>query len=311
MNGALIIDKPAGVTSHDVVAQVRRTIGERRIGHTGTLDPFATGVLVLLLGKATRLAQFLSSVDKEYEALIRLGYATDTGDLTGSRLVSDADAKAQSPQSLSREAIEKAFVSFQGEIDQLPPMYSAKKVGGRKLYELARRGEDIARKSIRVEIKQFELLKLPEFDGQPKHDGTRDLPVRIVCSAGTYVRTLAHDLGTKLGIGAHVAELRRTRVGDFVIRSALTLEQLADFAATNCLTERVISPHDTLAHLPAFELSAEQADRVLHGVDIQADKRPEWTDNQSIRLCQSDGRLVAVGNYNSEHSTLHPSVVIG
>src|SRR5712691_3906859 len=147
MDGALIIDKPAGMTSHDVVARVRKIIGERRVGHTGTLDPFATGVLVVLVGRATRLAQFLSGADKEYEAVIRLGFATDTGDATGERVnnASEFHAKAQSAQSLSGEDIESALVTLRGEIDQVPPMYSAKRHEGRKLYELARRGKTIER----------------------------------------------------------------------------------------------------------------------------------------------------------------------
>jgi len=291
-----------------VVARVRKIVGERRIGHTGTLDPFATGVLVLLLGKGTRLAQFLSGVDKEYEALIRLGYGTDTGDLTGNRLETDPCAKTESPQRLSSEAIETAIASFRGQISQTPPMHSAKKVRGRKLYELARRGEEIPRNPVQVQIKQFELLK---FDLQARDDITRDLTARVVCSTGTYIRTLATDLGAKLGVGAHVAALRRTRVGNFVIRAAVTFEQLAELASTSRLNEVLISPDEALGHLPAFELSTEQADRVVHGRDLQVDKRPEWTDCQSIRLSESNGRLVAVGIYNAELRVLHPSVVIG
>src|SRR5712692_9331684 len=159
MDGALIIDKPAGMTSHDVVARVRKIIGERRVGHTGTLDPFATGVLVVLVGRATRLAQFLSGAEKEYEAVIRLGYATDTGDVTGVRVEkheSEFHAKAQSTQSLRREEIEAALASLRGEIEQTPPMYSARKVAGQKLYELARRGEEVERKAVRVNIAAFE-----------------------------------------------------------------------------------------------------------------------------------------------------------
>ena len=157
MDGALIIDKPAGLTSHDVVARVRKTIAERRVGHTGTLDPFATGVLVILVGRATRLAQFLSGAEKEYEALIRFGHRTDTGDITGQQISEEQfHAKAQSTQSLGEEEIETALASLRGEIKQTPPMYSAKKVGGRKLYELARRGEEVERKPVRVTISEFE-----------------------------------------------------------------------------------------------------------------------------------------------------------
>src|SRR6266436_1702079 len=177
MDGALIIDKLAGMTSHDVVARVRKIIGARRVGHTGTLDPFATGVLVVLIGRATRLAQFLSGAEKEYQALIRLGYATDTGDITGARVLSEPPAdrgpQAGSPlgvvdaggpqakaQSLNEETIEASLASLRGEIDQTPPMYSAKKIAGKKLYEHARRGEAVARKAVRITVQKFEALSI-------------------------------------------------------------------------------------------------------------------------------------------------------
>src|SRR5215470_6536033 len=155
MDGVLIIDKPAGITSHDVVARARKITGERRIGHTGTLDPFATGVLVVLVGGATRLAQFLSGAEKEYEAVIRLGYATDTGDVTGHPLPNSFTTETQRCTEIHREEIEAALASLRGEIEQTPPMYSAKKIAGRKLYELARRGLDVERKPARIIVKKF------------------------------------------------------------------------------------------------------------------------------------------------------------
>src|SRR5947207_2299531 len=175
MDGALIIDKPAGITSHDVVARVRKIIGERRVGHTGTLDPFATGVLVILVGRATRLAQFLSGAEKEYEAVVRLGYATDTGDATG-----QLTTETQSFTEVHRDAFEAAFASLRGEIEQTPPMYSAKKVAGRKLYELARRGEEVERKAVRVTISKFESISDDDELLQPKTDCTYDLKVCVV-----------------------------------------------------------------------------------------------------------------------------------
>src|ERR1044072_266431 len=227
MDGVLIIDKPAGLTSHDVVAKVRHMLRVRRVGHTGTLDPFATGVLVVLIGRATRLAQFLSGLEKEYEAIIRLGYATDTGDVTGKRL---HDELKPPGKGWSRDEIETALESLRGYIDQVPPMFSAKKQGGKRLYELARRGEEVERKPVKVCIHQFEAIRLT---GKPSGellkdnlDGTFDFEVRVACSAGTYVRTLAEDFGKRLQIGAHLAELRRTRVGDFGIHQAQTLEQV-------------------------------------------------------------------------------------
>ncbi len=208
MDGVLIIDKPAGWTSHDVVARVRRVLRERRVGHTGTLDPFATGVLVVLVGRATRLAQFLAGAEKEYEATVRFGYATDTGDLTGARR-DDEKYRDGECASLAGEEIEAALAALRGEIEQVPPMYSAKKVQGQKLYELARRGEEVERKAVRVRVSEFEIMDGP--DGAPwlrrNDDGTCDLSTRVVCSAGTYVRVLAESLGERLGTGAHLAAL--------------------------------------------------------------------------------------------------------
>src|SRR2546425_7116833 len=194
MDGALIIDKPAGMTSHDVVALVRKTIGERRVGHTGTLDPFATGVLVVLVGRATRLARFLSGAEKEYEAVIRLGYATDTGDITGARIEKDKPGfttETKRTPSFLREEIESALASLRGEIEQTPPMYSAKKIAGKKLYELARRGEQVERKPVRVTISDFAAVPHNGLLLNENSDGARDLRTRVTCSAGTYIRTLA------------------------------------------------------------------------------------------------------------------------
>ncbi|HEX8352045.1 MAG TPA: tRNA pseudouridine(55) synthase TruB, partial [Pyrinomonadaceae bacterium] len=217
MDGIIIIDKPAGRTSHDVVARARRVLREKRVGHTGTLDPFATGVLVLLVGRATRLAQFLSGAEKEYEATVRLGYSTDTGDLTGQRRESPSPGEAALDCApLTRERLEAALAPLRGEIEQVPPMYSAKKVRGKKLYELARRGEEIERQAVRVRVSEFEIAA--EGGGSllsPNEDGTCDLRARVVCSAGTYVRALAESLGENLGTGAHLAALRRTRAGEF------------------------------------------------------------------------------------------------
>jgi len=312
MDGALIIDKPAGVTSHDVVARVRRIIGERRVGHTGTLDPFATGVLVVLVGRATRLAQFLSGAEKEYEAVIRLGYATDTGDVTGARIEIQSQPTTRSAQSWHKEEIEAAMASLTGEIEQVPPMYSAKKVGGRKLYEHARRGEEIERQPTRVTISEFELLTNDGEFARMNEDGTADLGARVVCSAGTYVRTLAEDLGKRLGIGAHLAELRRTRAGRFEIKDALTLEELAERMADAPLPQAMISPGDALSHLPSVELDEEQARRTVHGIDLcmPDDEARSWIQGDAIRMT-SRGELIAIGTFDAISKTVHPAVVIG
>ncbi len=315
MDGALIIDKPAGMTSHDVVARVRKIVSERRVGHTGTLDPFATGVLVVLVGRATRLAQYLSGAEKEYEAVIRLGYATDTGDVTGARVEGDKSefhAKAQSPQSIRKEDIEIALASLRGEIEQTPPMYSAKKIAGRKLYELARRGEEVERKPARVIISEFEAIAR---DGDlliANDDGSHDLTVRVVCSAGTYIRTLAEDFGKHLGLGAHVASLRRTRAGAFTVTDASTLERLSELAESAKIGLALISPDAAMARLPAVSLSADDVSRALHGVDLQIEdaQASHWSDCQPVRMRDARGDLIAVGIYDRERKTLHPNVVI-
>ncbi len=309
MDGVLIIDKPAGMTSHDVVARVRKIIGHRRVGHTGTLDPFATGVLVVLVGRATRLAQFLSGAEKEYEAVIRLGYATNTGDVTGVRMKTESHAKAQS---LRKEEIENALASLRGEIEQTPPMYSAKKIGGRKLYDLARRGEEVERAPVRVKISEFAAIA-QDGEGQKKDDdGTRDLNVRVVCSAGTYIRTLAEDFGNQLGVGAHVAALRRTRAGEFRIADAITLDRLNEVAQSGSFADVLISPDAALSSFPAMQLEAEAARRVSLGIDlplIEADAL-QWQNSQQIRLRNSDGQLIAVGIYDAQRAIVHPQVVI-
>ena len=205
MDGVLIIDKPARMTSHDVVARVRRIIGERRVGHTGTLDPFATGVLVILVGRATRLAQFLSGAEKEYDALVRLGFATDTGDITGTPIQSTDENVTIQTRTWPDADVESALQSLRGEIEQVPPMYSAKRQGGKKLYELARRGREVERKAVHVTIHSLEVDgRIPKW--KENDDGTTDIRLRVTCSAGTYVRTLAEDFGRQLGVGAHLAE---------------------------------------------------------------------------------------------------------
>jgi tRNA pseudouridine55 synthase len=312
MDGVLIIDKPAGMTSHDVVARVRKITGHRRVGHTGTLDPFATGVLVVLVGGATRLAQILSGAEKEYEAEIRLGHATDTGDVTAQRVseaASQSHAKAQSTQSFRKEEIEAVLASLRGEIEQIPPMYSAKKVAGRKLYELARRGEEIERKPVRVNISEFEILGSDGAVPTP-HDGdSHDLKVRVVCSAGTYVRTLAEDFGKRIGVGAHLAELRRTRAGRFKIEDAITLEQLDEETRSGSVAEMLISPDAALSHLPVIEPGPDEARRLCQGIDLQVNA-PVWTNGQAVRLRDDDGRLIAVGIFDDSRKIVHPQVVI-
>lgn len=311
MDGLLVIDKPAGMTSHDVVAATRRILKERRTGHTGTLDPFATGVMLVLVGKATRLAQFLNGDDKEYDAIIRLGYATDTGDRMGTRLPAGPPAR----ESKSRfgmwtdEEIEQALASLRGYIDQVPPMYSAKKVGGKKLYELARRGEEVEREPVRVCIHELEAIRP---DGQlikDNLDGTFDFYVRVVCSAGTYVRALAEDFGKRLSVGAHLAELRRTRVGDFTVTNAVTLDQLKTSFGEEALGTIMLRPNAALQRLPFVHLSGDDARRVRHGMGVKV-AETEWSDGEKVRMCDVNDHLLAIGNYDAASRQLHPSVVL-
>jgi len=306
MQGVLIIDKAAGMTSHDVVAKVRRILKERRVGHTGTLDPFATGVLVVLVGGATRLAQFLSGSDKEYEAVIRLGFATDTGDVTGQPL--EPSTKKLEPW--SGDEVETAMAGLRGQIDQVPPMYSAKKQGGKKLYELARRGEQVEREPARVNIRVFEMTQAVNVFSQ-NSDGTTDVQVRVVCSAGTYIRTLAEDFGKRLGVGAHVAELRRTRAGQFDLQQSLTLEQLETKEQQDGLTDFIVSPDVALEFLPQVCLSSLEVQHTQQGRPLKLSTMTEvLNDAALVRMRDQLGKLIAVGSYDIQTKLLRPRVVL-
>ena len=308
MHGVLVIDKPPGLTSHDVVAQVRHILHERRVGHTGTLDPFATGVLVVLVGRATRLAQFLSGLEKEYEAVIRLGYATDTGDPTGQRISAESGTITTSGP-WDKDHIVAAMESLRGEIDQVPPMYSAKKQGGRKLYELARKGQEVHREPVRIRIYKFEALQPSGELLKDNLDGTFDFGVRVSCSAGTYVRTLAEDFGKRLNTGAHLVELRRTRVGDLAVDRAQTLTQLKEAFAEESLGTILYRPDDVLARLPSLDLNDDEVRRVRNGLDIQVE-RDEWNDGERIRMRDQNLNLIAVGVCSGDKKSVHPAVVI-
>ena len=312
MDGVLIIDKPAGKTSHDVVARVRRILHERRVGHTGTLDPFATGVLVVLIGRATRLAQFLSGAEKEYEAVIRFGYATETGDITGNPIKAEASANGGGVHLWNDAEIEAALSGLRGQIDQVPPMYSAKKQGGRKLYELARRGEEVDRKPVRVTVDQFVALPFDDQLLRENGDGTSDLRVRVVCSAGTYVRTLAEAVGERLGVGAHLAELRRTRAGDFQIAAACSLERLQERVDEQALTTILLPPDLALARMPFVSLNGDEAERTRRGMTMQLQEEPAGIsgDLDNIRMRDEAGHLIAIGSYDRAAQLLQPRVVL-
>ncbi len=276
LNGALIVNKPAGLTSHDVVARVRRICQERSVGHLGTLDPAATGVLPLLLGRLTRLAQFFQGREKEYQGAIRFGFATDTYDAAGSTV---GETSSSLPEAAALEAV---LVRFRGSIEQTPPPFSAKKVNGVPAYKLARREQPVVLKPVQIEVRAFEMLR---FDGDR-------MEFRVVCSAGTYVRSLAHDLGQALGVGAHLAELERTRVGEFTLAQSHKLEELAAMAEAGALAGTLVPALQLLPEMPAVVAPPEAAARLLHG---QAANLPEFSKAPRVRAFNPDGDLLAIG----------------
>jgi tRNA pseudouridine55 synthase len=299
VNGILIIDKPEAMTSHDVIARVRRILGTRRVGHTGTLDPFATGVMVLLVGKATRLAQFLDKDEKEYEAVIQFGFETDTGDRTGKR---NAECGVRSAEfDPADHDWERVFSRFRGEIMQTPPMYSAKKVEGKKLYELARKGIEITRQAVPVFIRNLDVLS-HEF--RAPHSALR---IRVVCSAGTYIRTLAEDIGRAVGTGAHLAELRRTRAGRFSIDQAKTLDQLE---TANGPGAELIPITEAVSHLPDIVLTTERAARTRDGLFTRVDDAA-YDDGAAVRMLDENREIIAIGIYNGDEKTVKPKIVLG
>lgn len=251
-NGIINIYKEAGYTSHDVVAKLRGILKQKKIGHTGTLDPEAVGVLPVCLGKGTKVCDLLTDKDKVYETVMRLGVVTDTQDMTGKLL-------RESPVHVTREALEEVFEQFRGDYDQIPPMYSALKVQGKKLYELAREGQVVERKARRVQIRELELLEL-EPDGIHVH-------MRVHCSKGTYIRTLCHDIGGRLGCGAAMEKLTRTRVGIFKIEDAVTLAQVESLVGNRQIDAVIHSIDSMFAMWPAGRTAAP-ADRLLYNGNV-------------------------------------------
>jgi tRNA pseudouridine55 synthase len=275
LNGVLPVDKPEGPTSHDVVAATRRALGLRRIGHTGTLDPFASGLLLLCLGPATRLAEYLTALPKEYAATMRLGVATDTDDSNGEPVRTD-----ERWHELSRDEIEAAVQSQVGTILQRPPAYSAKKVGGERMYAAARRGEAIEREPVAVTVDSIRITRFepPEVD------------LEVACGSGTYIRAIARDVGEALRVGAHLTRLRRTRVGRFGVGDALPVEALADPARVEAT---LLQPAEALAHLPSVTLEDADVADVLHGRAVRP--QADAPDAEPIALLSSRRELVAVG----------------
>lgn len=308
MIGSLIIDKPEGLTSHDVVARVRRAAATRRVGHAGTLDPFATGVLVVCVERATRLVQFLVGLDKEYIAMVRLGFSTDTQDLTGKQIT-----PLLSSSELSMEDVRHVLDEFSGPQLQMPPMYSAKKVAGERLYRAAREGREVERQPVPITIHAIELISSDESLAIQNEDGTSDFVMRVRCSSGTYVRTLAHDIGGKLGVGAHLAALRRIAVGHFKIESALSLDQVEEMGRDGALESALVSPSEMLAHLPVVRLDGERTRLVLHGREVKLSGEEAaviHSVKEPVRLCDEMGALVGVGEYDMAWQAVKPRIVL-
>lgn len=295
----MIIDKPAGMTSHDVVLRVRRALGTKRVGHTGTLDPFATGVMVVLVGNVTRLAQFLDKDEKEYEAVVRFGFETDTGDSTGT-----PKPESRSARELKLADVEAVLPEFRGRIEQIPPMYSAKKVEGKRLYELARQGVEIEREPVSIEITRLEAI-VNDTSMEPPPPGHFSL--RVACSAGTYIRTLAQDIGRAVGVGAHLAQLRRIRAGRFGIEEAVTLDDLASHDSPASL---LLPVRKAVAHLPIFEVREDRVAKTMNGMSTR-DLSDRFENGQPLQMVAPDGRLLAVGYFDASEKAVQPKVVLG
>ena len=275
MNAVVIIDKPSGLTSHDVVNRVRRILRERSVGHLGTLDPMATGVLPLVVGNLTRLAQFYSSSEKTYEGTICFGFATDTYDAEGD------PTSATQAVSLSLGDIRQFAMRFQGKIEQIPPPFSAKKVGGVPAYKLARKHAEFELKAVPVEIKQFEITEVD------KDRAT----FRARVASGTYMRAVAHDMGQLMGCGAHLESLRRTSVGEFELTDACTLEQLQAASEKGQAEELFIPPRKLLPQLPSITANEEMAARIRTGRPVNL---PELSQSKLVKVFAGQRELLAI-----------------
>ncbi len=293
MDGVIIVDKPREWTSHDVVGKMRRLAGTRKIGHLGTLDPGATGVLPLVIGRATRLAQFFTRNDKTYQGVIHFGYSTDSYDMDG------AATSPEIPVTLDRQAIEALLDRFRGEIRQVPPPVSAKKIAGRPAYELARKGQPVELEPVTVTIHDLQLLNV---------DGC-EATVLLHCTAGTYVRSIAHDAGQALGCGAFLKSLRRTASGDFTIERARTLEELAALAHDGRLQEALIPAAELLPAFPAELVDVVTAGHIRNGRDFRVSPFQAREGTRYVKAVTPQGELVAIGEARLPH-LYHPVLVL-
>lgn len=304
MDGVLAVNKEAGWTSHDVVAKLRHLLGQTKVGHAGTLDPAATGVLPVLIGKGTRIAEYLVEWDKEYRAVLRLGETTDTQDATGTVLA------RKSTERVTGDAIRETAGRFRGAISQVPPMYSAVKVAGVPLYKAARAGRTVAREPRTVHIHALDVLAI---------DGC-DVTLGIVCSKGTYIRTLCADIGAALGVGGHMLSLERRRVGPLTIDRALTVDETAARHALGRLGDSLLSLDQALDGLPALVVNRQTAERVQHGVPVPASEVMRWERvadgvferGTPMRIHDVEGRLLAIGKQSEQQESIKiEKVLIG
>jgi tRNA pseudouridine55 synthase len=291
ISGALVVDKPTGMTSHDVVQAVRNGTGIRRAGHTGTLDPRASGVLVVLLGPAVRLSEFISASDKRYQAIVRLGASTDTFDADGK-----FTRKSEAPVDVTESQFEEALKKFVGHIEQTPPPYSAVKVQGRKAYEMAREGEEVDLAPRTIDVYHLEVLEW----------APPEVVIDVHCSSGTYVRSLANDLGNVLGCGGYLVGLRRTKSGRFSLRDAIPLRKLQEAFHAGNWAQYLIPAAEALGDWPAIELEPEQVDSIKHGHRVPAaeDAKPGM-----VRAVSMAGELVALMELDEETRQWKPKKV--
>jgi tRNA pseudouridine55 synthase len=293
MNGLLVLDKAAGMTSHDVVAIVRRATGEKSIGHLGTLDPMATGVLPLLLGKYTRLAQFFGKAEKQYEGTIRFGFATDSFDADGAAVGEPV------PLTLGLAELQMLAERFQGEMDQVPPIYSAKKINGVAAHKLARAGMDVPVKAAKIFIHSFHLLDL--------YEATSEARFTMHVSAGGYVRSVAHELGELAGCGAHLSSLRRTQAGPFTLEQSITVDDLKRLAGSAEIELRLPHPRTILPEMPSVTVDDQTAGKLRNGMQVNL---PEFSEASLVKVFTSPTDLMAVAK-RVAGTLMQPIVVLG
>jgi tRNA pseudouridine55 synthase len=290
MNGVLIIDKPAGLTSHDVVNRVRRILGQRSVGHLGTLDPLATGVLPLVVGNLTRVAQFYTTSEKVYEGVIRFGYATDTYDAEGEPTTSSKSVQ------VTLEQCRELAAGFRGVIEQMPPPFSAKKIHGIPAYKLARKHKEVPLEPIRIEIKEFEILDVENDRAS----------FRARVASGTYMRSVAHEMGQQLGCGAHLASLRRTALAEFDLAEAHSLDKLDSAAKAQQLEDVFVHPRKLLPQFPSVTANDEMAARIRSGRTVNL---PELSRAKQVKVFYGQRELIAIAT-RVAGTLFHPKIVL-